>query len=115
MRAFVRRWWIFPAGIAAGVFVAWLAGRVFPPPIYALFMVASVVILLGIFCWRQAVWKRRARAALFEALVNFPVYLTSDLWAVAKEAGLVTEEDMAAIRRRQDERRAAQRAEEEQS
>jgi hypothetical protein len=113
MRTFVQRWWIFFAAIAVGVLVAWSAGKVFPPPIFALFVIASTVVLFGILRWREGVWRQKARVELIEHLVDMPVYLTSELWESAVTMGLVRPEDMADIRKRQDERRAAQRAEEE--
>ena len=112
MRTFVQRWWIFFAAIAVGVLIAWLGGKAFPPPIFALFMIASVLILFGILRWREGVWRQRARVELIELLMDQPVYLTSELWHAAVTMGLLRPEDMAAIRTRQNER-AAQRAREE--
>lgn len=112
MRSLVQRWWIFFAAIAVGVLVAWSAEKVFPTPIFVLFVVAWVVIVFGILRWREGVWKRRVRVELIEMLVQQPVYLTSDLWEAAVTMGLVSPEDMALIRRKQDER-AQQRAREE--
>lgn len=115
MKEFVQRWWIFFAAIGIGVLVAWSAGRVIPPPIFALFVIAFTLILVGILRWREKVWMRQARLDLIELLADYPVYLTSDLWDAAVHAGILDPADMAAIRRRQNERAAARRAEEEQA
>lgn len=111
MRAFVQRWWIFGT-LPFGIFVAWLMGDL-PPVIVGLFVAASTLVAAGIFHWRFVVWKRQAQEDLVEALADMPVYLTSDMWALATKKGLISPEVLTRVREKQAARRAAQRAEEE--
>lgn len=110
---FVQRWWIFLALLPFGWFVGWLAGKVVPSLLMLMFVAAATLLAAGIFHWRYLVWKRQAQDELVEALVELPVYLTSDLWAEATKNGLISPEVLTRVRNKQAARRAAQRAEEE--
>jgi hypothetical protein len=90
-------------------FVAWLAGKVFPPLLMVLFVVAASLLGAGIVHWRFVVWRRQAQAELVEALVDMPVYLTSEMWHLATENGLISPDVLADAYRK---RAAARRAEE---
>ena len=117
----MRRWWIFallPVGAGVGLLTSHLG---LPDWVVSIVVVVLLVLVIGIMQWRSRKYVQRMRAAMATAaqieltgeLLDLPVYLTSDMWDLAVKRGLVSAETLAAIRKKQDERRAAQRAEEE--